>query len=98
MTLPVGNNVVDLIGSMSAETIFANYIRPIGIGGIAMAGIIGIIKSGGIIKKAFGLAVTETFSQKKELKKEELRTRRDIPMAIIGIGIIVTTILIFIFF
>ena len=98
MTIPVGNNVVDLLGNLSAEGIFANYVRPIGIGGIAMAGIIGIIRSSGIIKKAFGLAVTETFSRKKDMTKEELRTRRDIPMAIIGIGIIITAIFIFIFF
>jgi putative OPT family oligopeptide transporter len=98
MTLPVGNNVTDLIAGMSAENIFASYIRPVGIGGIAMAGIIGIIKSSGIIKKAFGLAVTETFSRKKTMTRQELRVRRDIPMAIIGVGIILTTILIFIFF
>lgn len=98
MTVPVGNNVVDLIGNMSAEGIFANYVRPVGIGGIAMAGIIGIIRSSGIIKKAFGLAVTETFSKKGNVPKEEMRTRRDIPMAIIAGGILLTAVLVFVFF
>ena len=98
MAEPVGNNVSALIGNMSAEEIFTNYIRPVGIGGIAMAGIIGILRSAGIIKKAFGLAVTETFSRKKNDRNEKLRTQRDIPMAIIGTGILVTAILIFVFF
>ena len=98
MTIPVGNNALDIIGNMSAEDIFANYVRPIGIGGIAMAGIVGILRSSGIIKKAFGMAVTETLGRTKNVTKEELRTKRDIPMAVIGIGIIVTAILIFVFF
>jgi len=99
MTIPVGNNVANLIGNMSAEEIFSNYIRPIGIGGIAMAGIIGILRSSGIIKKAFGMAVSGIFSRGEHAAtKEELRTRRDIPMTIIGAGILVTAILIFVFF
>lgn len=95
---PVGSNAKILIGAMSAEEIFAFYVRPIGIGGIAMAGIVGIIRSSSIIKKAFGLAVSETFSKKEGIAREELRTRRDIPMSIVGGGIILTAILIFVFF
>ena len=106
MAEPVGNNVLSLIGNMSAEEIFANYIRPVGIGGIAMAGVIGILRSSGIIKKAFGLAISEIFTRKKITTSSglqtrnptSLRTQRDIPMAIIGTGILVTAILIFIFF
>jgi len=111
MAEPVGNNVLTLIGNMSAEDIFANYIRPVGIGGIAMAGVIGILRSSGIIKKAFGLAISEIFSRNKITTTPKLqnagaetpnptnhRTQRDIPMAIIGTGILLTAILIFIFF
>ena len=98
MAEPVGNNAAALIGNMSAEEIFANYIRPVGIGGIAMAGIIGILRSSGIIKKAFGLAISETFTRKKITNREVLRTHRDIPMSIIGIGMLVTALLIFLFF
>ena len=43
--MPLGANVTKIIHDMSAEEIFRNYVRHIGIGGIAMAGIIGIIKS-----------------------------------------------------
>ncbi len=98
LTETVGSNVTLLVGSMSAEQIFTSYVRPIGIGGIAMAGIIGIIRSSSIIKKAFGLAVSELTGGKKSIAKEELRTRRDIPMAIIAIGILLTAVLIFVFF
>lgn len=98
MTIPVGFNTTSILSAMSAEEIFANYVRPIGIGGIAMAGIIGIIRSSGIIKKAFGLAVSEIFSKNKSMTKEELRTRRDIPMSIIAGGILLAMVVIFIFF
>lgn len=98
MASPVGTNALALIGDMSAEEIFSHYIRPIGIGGIAMAGIIGIIRSWNIIKQAVGLAVSETVGRKGGATKEELRTRRDLPMKIIGFGLIATALLIFTFF
>lgn len=60
----VGDNITMLIRDMSPEQIFSNYARHIGIGGIAMAGIIGIIKSSGIIKQALGLAVKELGGKK----------------------------------
>ncbi len=98
MTSPVGTNALKLIGEMSAEEMFTHYIRPIGIGGIAMAGVIGIIRSWRIIKNAVGLAVSETVGRKGAASKEELRTRRDLPMKIIGFGLLATAALIFLFF
>ena len=98
MTIPVGTNALTLIGDMSAEEMFMHYIRPIGIGGIAMAGVIGIIKSWGIIKRAIRLAVSETIGRKGTGNEQELRTRKDLPMKIIAFGLIATTVLIFIFF
>lgn len=47
------------IAAMEPATIFSSYARMIGIGGIAMAGVIGIVKSRGIIAQAAGLAVKE---------------------------------------
>jgi len=96
-TIAVGANITTLLKDMSAEEIFRNYIRQIGIGGIAMAGVIGIIRSSNIIKTAFSLAVKEIFLN-KNLTAETKRTQRDLPMSIIGIGIVVTAILLFIFF
>jgi putative OPT family oligopeptide transporter len=97
-TVAIGANVTKLIGDMSAEEIFRAYVRQIGIGGIAMAGIIGIIKSSKIIRTAFTLAVSEIFGKKTSIKEEELRTRRDLPMSIIAAGILLTAIFVFIFF
>ncbi|MBI5404103.1 MAG: oligopeptide transporter, OPT family [Ignavibacteriae bacterium] len=97
LTVPVGANVTKLVGAMSAEEIFRNYVRPIGIGGIAMAGVIGIIRSSRIIKSAFGLAVKEIFGKHKSTEGVA-RTQRDLPMGIIAGGILITAVLLFIFF
>lgn len=96
-TIPLGANVTKLITEMSAEEIFRNYIRHIGIGGIAMAGIIGIIRSGKIIVSAFSLAIKE-ISGGAAAKIEKLRTQKDLPMSFIAGAILVTSLLIFLFF
>ena len=85
------------VGAMSPEEIFRYYGKSIGIGGIAMAGIIGIIKSWGIIKSAVSLASKE-MKGKGGADKEQIRTQRDISFKVIAIGTIVTLILTFIFF
>ncbi len=85
------------MGAMSAETIFSNYARHIGIGGIAAAGVIGIIKSSGIIKSAFGLAVQE-FGGKKGDAAKTVRTQKDISMKIVVFGILLTLVVTFLFF
>ena len=82
---------------MSPEEIFKSYGKSIGIGGIAMAGIIGIIKSWGIIKSAVGLAAKE-MRGKSDAEKERIRTQRDISFKIIAIGSIVTIAVTFLFF
>ncbi len=93
--------ITTTVGSMSPEEIFKYYAKSIGIGGIAMAGIIGIFKSRNIIKSAVGLAAKEMKGKNKEKGEGApvvLRTQRDIPMRIIGIGSIVTLALIAVFF
>lgn len=84
------------VGEMSPEMIFTEYAKSIGIGGIAMAGIIGIVKSWGIIKSAAGLAVRE-IGGKKEKEAVE-RTQKDLPMKFILFASIFTLLLIFVFF
>lgn len=83
--------------ALTPESIFREYVRLIGIGGIAMAGVIGIIRSSGIIKNAVKLAVNETLS-KHATTENNLRTRRDLPMSFVLGGLLVTALLIFIFF
>ncbi|MGL4327437.1 MAG: OPT family oligopeptide transporter [Tannerellaceae bacterium] len=97
--LTFGNPAItELVGNMSAEQIFSTYARNIGIGGIATAGIIGIIRSWGIIKGAVSLAAKEMGGKAKNVEKSELRTQRDLSMKIIGFGSIITLAVIFIFF
>lgn len=85
------------VSSMSPEQIFDYYAKSIGIGGIAMAGIIGIIKSWGIIKSAVGLAAKEMRGKSINTVQTK-RTQRDIPMKIIAIGSIITIIIVSLFF
>ncbi len=85
------------VGAMTPEEIFTSYGKYIGIGGIAMAGVIGIIKSWSIIKNAVGLAAREMKGGKKA-DKEQLRTQKDISFKIIAIGAIATILAVFVFF
>ncbi len=87
---------VNPFAMMSAEEIFAAYVRPIGIGAIAMAGIIGIIKSSGVIGDAFKLAVKKKGSA-NESKVVEKRTQRDLKMSFVMLFLFLTLIAVFIF-
>ena len=89
-------SITDTVGSMSPEVIFKEYAKSIGIGGIAMAGIIGIFKSWGIIKSAVSLAASEFGGKKEEVKVK--RTQKDLSMKIILFGSIFTLLLVTLFF
>ncbi len=92
-----GETITTTVGQMSPEQIFRTYARSIGIGGIAMAGIIGIVKSWGIIKSAVSLA-------KNELKgsagaaTEQKRTQRDLSFKFIAIASMTALLITFVFF
>ena len=90
-------SITTAVGQMVPEAIFKSYARSIGIGGIAMSGIIGIVKSWGIIKSAVGLAARE-MKGKGSGQEEILRTQRDISFKIIAFGSIATLIITFLFF
>ena len=90
-------SITQAVGAMSPEDIFKAYARSIGIGGIAMAGIIGIIRSWGIIRDAVGLAARELKGKGGSLDDVK-RTQRDISFKIIAIGSIVVLLLTFVFF
>ncbi len=93
----MNSGLADIVGSMSPEVIFRTYARHIGIGGIATAGVIGIIRSSKIIRSAFGLAIKE-LKGNSSAEKNTLRTQRDIPMKIIAIGILAALAVVFVFF
>ncbi|HOT88193.1 MAG TPA: oligopeptide transporter, OPT family [Bacteroidales bacterium] len=97
----IGNLVATLGGgvnpfeAMSAEAIFKAYVRPIGIGAIAMAGIIGIIKSSGVIGSAFKLAFGMGTKTHAEANVE--RTQKDLKMSFVMLLIGLTLIAVFVF-
>ena len=89
----------------SPEEIF-KYAKSIGIGGIAMAGIIGIVKSWRIIVEAVSLAgkelkaspSKETMVNGQSSMVNDERTQQDLPMRFITFGIILALVLTFLFF
>jgi putative OPT family oligopeptide transporter len=87
-----------ILTDLPPEVIFKTFARHIGIGGIAMAGIIGIVKSRNIIKSAVGLASKEFKGKGAEVTAEVKRTQRDISMKVIVVGVILALIATFIFF
>lgn len=97
--------IIPLMGAYGSEqlfygqdpqTIFNDYARLIGIGGIAMAGVIGIIKSWGIITQAVGLARKE-FKVGADVEKP-IRWQWDISMKKVVFFIAIALIAVFIFF
>ncbi len=84
------------IAAMSPDAIFSEYARMIGIGGIAMAGIIGIVKSSGIIAQAVGLAARELKGAQSEGKTPRWQT--DISMKHIAYFTFITLIGVLLFF
>ena len=93
--------ITKTVGEMSPEEIFRSYGKSIGIGAIAMAGIIGIIKSWGIIKGAVSLAAREMKGTSSEADNAETSRRRtdiDISFKFIAIASIATIVITFLFF
>ncbi|MDE6575180.1 MAG: oligopeptide transporter, OPT family, partial [Muribaculaceae bacterium] len=84
------------IAAMSPNAIFSEYGRMIGIGGIAMAGIIGIVKSRGIIAQAVGLAARELKGAGADTKT--VRWQKDISMKHIAYFITIALVAVLLFF
>ncbi|ROT05827.1 oligopeptide transporter, OPT family [Muribaculaceae bacterium Isolate-037 (Harlan)] len=82
--------------SMSSDALFKDYARLIGIGGIAMAGVIGIIKSWPIIQQAVGLAGRELKGGASSVKEQ--RWQMDISMKHIVFFIVIALVAVLIFF
>jgi putative OPT family oligopeptide transporter len=82
------------IAEMSAGQIFRGYVRFVGVGAIATAGIFGILKSLRVIASSFGIAV-KAFRSGGEAHLE--RTDRDISVMTILVGVVVSTLAVAIF-
>ena len=89
-------SITQTISEMAPETIFKEYAKSIGIVGIAMAGVIGIFRSWGIIKSAVGLAAKEMGGKKADSNVK--RTQKDLSMKVIAFGSIFMLLLTFVFF
>ncbi|MBI3194592.1 MAG: OPT/YSL family transporter, partial [Ignavibacteriae bacterium] len=97
LTTTLGPTATKLISAMSAEEIFRAYVRQIGIGGIAMAGVIGIIRSRKIIAGAFSLAVKE-IGKGTSHQETTVRWQTDMKMLHVVVGLVLTAVLVFAFF
>lgn len=96
--VPVGTLETPM-ADMDPHMLFKSFVRLIGIGGIACAGIIGIIKSSKIIKEAIVLGIKEIASSKKgHSETNVVRTDRDLKMEYIFILIAIILIVLFLFF
>ena len=82
---------------LTAENLFQFIGKPLGIGGIAMAGIIGICRQAGIIRQAIGLAVSE-LGGKKGTQEAPVRTQHDLTMKFILTVLCATLVCVFVFF
>jgi len=83
------------IAQMTAVDIYRNYVRFIGVGAIATAGIIGIVKSLRVVAGSFGIAL-RVFRHGEVAHPP--RTDRDVPMTGLLLGIIISAIAIAAFF
>lgn len=85
--------------AMSPEAIFVNYVRLIGIGGIAVAGLIGIWKSRKVLIDAITVGLKDMLFNKGEgqEKKKVLRTNRDMKMTTV-FGLMALIVLVAFFF
>ena len=86
------------VAEMSPEQIFTNYGKSIGIGAIAMAGIIGIVKSWGIIKTSVSRLVAPHSASERRVGEACKRTEEDLPFKFIAIASIATILVTFLFF
>ena len=96
IVVPVLGAVDPAMANQGADYIFANGARYIGIGGIAMSGIIGIVKSWGVIKNAAGLA-GQAFKGQDESQQVE-RHQRDISMKVLVFALLAALLVTFVFF
>lgn len=86
-----------LLGDAPIRKVFLDYVRHIGIGMLAMAGIIGLISMSKVVANVVKQALSDIFSSKK-VEVNVLRTQRDIPTSWIGLGIILCTVLFALYF
>ena len=86
------------MSDLDPQLLYTNYGRNIGIGAIAMAGLLGIIKNWGVIAGAFGLVKKEFGGKGKAVAQNVLRTERDISMKLLAVSVIAALLIVLVFF
>lgn len=87
-----------LLADASTGDVFKTYVRHIGIGMLAMAGVIGLLTMSNVVSKIMKRAIVDMFSRGKTTTVNVLRTQIDLPSSVLGLGIVLTTVLFSIFF
>lgn len=96
LTLPLSPEANLSISTMTAEQIWDKYIRVIGAGAVAVAGIITIFKSFPTMYNSLKMGIRDLKSSKGDLFVQKKRTDRDLPITVLGLGILLITVLIII--
>ncbi|MCX7971226.1 MAG: OPT/YSL family transporter, partial [Negativicutes bacterium] len=91
-TILIGGREV-VMNEVPVDVMFGKYIKYIGIGMLAMGGIIGLLRMGGVVKKVFAVAIRETIHGRGQADGPVLRTQRDLSMKFITVTMLITTIL-----
>ena len=86
------------MSDMDPQLIYTQYGRNIGIGAIAMAGLLGIIKNRSVIGGAFSLVRKEFGGKGKAVAESVLRTEKDINMKFLAIAVVVALVIVLLFF
>lgn len=90
---PLFPETVLTISEMSASQIWSRYVRYIGAGAVATAGIITLIKSLPVMIESFRIGASELKSRVGQDDSESVaieipRTSRDLPLKVVGIGVL----------
>ncbi len=94
----VVNGQTILLADAPVTTVFNQYVRHIGIGMLAMAGIIGLLSMSGVVTDVTRRAIADIFFTHKKVELKLLRTQMDLSMPVVAGGILGTNLLFTLFF
>lgn len=87
-----------LLANAPVDVVFSQYVRHIGIGMLAMAGVIGLLSMSKVVVNVTQRAISDIFFSSKKAEVKLLRTQIDMPMSVVAIGILAMNVLFGLFF
>ena len=84
---PIFPETMNLIRDMSPGQIWTRYVRYIGAGAVATAGIVTLIRSIPVMVSSFRIGASQLTRRVGGSDAAELRTDNDLPLRVVGIGI-----------